>query len=264
MTDRGARLDAVRREIDALDTELLGLLNRRGRAAIEAAAVKSREADSRLYRPEREAVLLRRLRAVNQGPLPDAEVRRLFREIVSTCRALEQRLAIGCTTVAEACAALGHFGGAVDIHALADTAAALAAVVAARCDYAMIAFLRGDAAPAAVAELPERGLAFCGEWYAGGGERFVVIGREPVPPSGDDWTSFTVPTQHVGSIGSWCRRAGLPMRSAPIADRVSLSVVEVATRTSEPRLAQCVARYGGRSLGVYPVSPGARDTGAPE
>ena len=111
VTDRDARLDAIRREIDALDAELLDLLNRRGRAVLEVASVKSREAEPRYYRPEREAALLRRLAAMNEGPLPDVEVMRLFREIVSTCRTLEQRLVIGCTTVGEACAAAGHFGG---------------------------------------------------------------------------------------------------------------------------------------------------------
>ena len=123
MTERG--LDAIRREIDALDAELLGLLNRRGRTAFEVAAVKGREVAPRYYRPEREAALLRRLAAANRGPLPDGEVMRLFREIVSTCRALEQRLAIGCATVGEACAAIGHFGGAVDVQSLPDAAQAL-------------------------------------------------------------------------------------------------------------------------------------------
>ena len=98
---RDTRLDTIRREIDALDAELLELLNRRGRRALEVAAVKDCKAEPRYYRPERETALLRRLVAANGGPLSDEEVMRLFREIVSTCRALEQRLEIRCTTVGE-------------------------------------------------------------------------------------------------------------------------------------------------------------------
>jgi len=254
VTDRNAHLDAIRREIDALDAELLVLLNRRGRTAYEVATVKGREAEPRYYRPEREAALLRRLAAANRGPLPDGEVIRLFREIVSTCRALEQRLGIGCSTVEEACAAIGHFGGAVDIHSAADAPEALHAVAIARCDYAMIEFSRTGSASPVIAELPERSLSLCGEWYARGGERFVAIGREPVPPTGSDWTSFILPTQHLASVGSWCRDSNLPMRSIPVEGRRSWSIVDIAMHVDAPRLAQLVAQYGDEVLGTYPDS----------
>ena len=252
MTERG--LDAIRREIDALDAELLGLLNRRGRTAFEVAAVKGREVAPRYYRPEREAALLRRLAAANRGPLPDGEVMRLFREIVSTCRALEQRLAIGCATVGEACAAIGHFGGAVDVQSLPDAAQALDGVATARCDYAMIEFSREGLASPVVAELPARGLALCGEWYARNGERFVVVGHEPVPPTGSDWTSFVLPTRQLADVESWCRDSNLHVRSVPVAGAVSSSIVDVAMHVSEPPLAQAVARYGLGVLGAYPDS----------
>ena len=254
MTDRDARLDAIRREIDALDAELLGLLNRRACSVLEVAAVKGREAEPRYYRPEREAVLLRRLSAANRGPLPDGEVARLFREIVSTCRALEHRLVVCCTTVGEAIAAIGHFGGAVDLRAASDATDAIAAVAAARCDYAAIEFSRAGGASPAVAELPEHGLSLCGEWYARGGERFVLAGREPVPPTGNDWTSFILPAQHLESIESWCDGSGLRMRSTPVAGRSSLSVVDVAMHVSEPRLARLLAEHGAPVLGAYPDS----------
>ena len=156
MTDDAARLDAIRREIDALDAELLDLLNRRGRMAAEVAAVKDCEVVPRYYRPEREAALLRRLAAANRGPFPDADVMRLFREIVSTCRALEQRLTIGCTTVEEACAATGHFGGAVDVRPLPDAGEALHAVATGRCDLAMLEFSRAGVASPVMADLPGR------------------------------------------------------------------------------------------------------------
>ena len=259
MTDSEARLDAIRREIDALDAELLDLLNRRARTTFRVAAVKDGETEPRYYRPEREAALLRRIAAANPGPFSDRDVTRLFREIVSSCRTLEQRLVIGCATVGEACAAIGHFGGAVDIRSLPDAAQALRAVGSAGCDYAMIEFSRaGLLASRVMAELRERGLSLCGEWYARSGERFVAIGREPVPPTGHDWTSFIVPTGQLTTVESWCRGSNLDMRSVPAAGAVPSVVVDVSAHVSDPRLARLVGRYAEGVLGSYPAA-GAGD-----
>ena len=257
MIDRDAQLDSIRRVIDSVDTDLLGLLNRRGRAVLEVAAVKGREVEPRYYRPEREAALLRRLSAGNEGPLPTAEVTRLFREIVSTCRALEQRLVVGCTTVDEACAVIGHFGGAVDIRAAARVGEVLEAVADGRCHYAVIAFSQSDGVSPEVADLPERRLALCGEWYARDGERFVVIGCEPSPPSGEDWTSCNVPTRRVEALASWCDGSNVRMRATPVAGRES-TIVDVAVDAGETRLARLVADLGGVVVGAFPdASAGA-------
>ena len=256
MTDSEARLDAIRREIDALDAELLDLLSRRARTTFQVAAVKDGQTEPRYYRPEREAALLRRIAAANPGPFSDREVTRLFREIVSSCRTLEQRLVIGCVTVGEARAAIGHFGGAVDIRSLPDAAQALDAVGSADCDYAMIGFSREGFAPPIMAGLRERGLLLCGEWYARSGERFVAIGREPVPPTGHDWTSFIVPTGQLTAVESWCSDSNLDMRSVPVEGAVQSAIVDVSAHLGDPRLAQLVERYPEGVLGAYPAAVG--------
>ena len=291
MAERDAGLEAMRREIDALDAELLALLNRRAAAVLEVAAVKSRQAEPRYYRPEREAVLLRRLAARNGGPLSDTEAVRLFREIVSTCRALEQRPAIACATLAGARAALGHFGGAVDLHVAPNTAEALAAVAAtvavagvdatvaegapavetagvartaaagARCDHAVVEFSPGGEAVPAVADVSGAGLVLCGEWYATSGERYVVIGREPAPPTGDDWTSLVVAADRMEDLESRCTALDLMVRSTPVAGRAS-SIADIAAHRDDPRLGGLLAGYGGERvvLGAY---PDARTGGPP-
>ena len=252
MTEGDARLDAIRRRIDTLDAELLDLLNRRARAVFEVAEIKDRDTEPRYYRPEREAALLRRLAARNPGPLPGAEVERLFREIVSTCRALEQRLTIGCTTVGGTRAAIGHFGGAVDVRTVSDAPEALDAVASGRCDYTVVEFAGAGEASPVLADLPGRGLALCGEWYARDGERYVVIGRGPAPPTGDDWTSLIVSTRRVAAIASWCDGSDLRMRATPVAGRVRSSIVDVAVHESDRRLAALLAACGGVVLGAYP------------
>lgn len=87
-------LKQVRDQIDEIDRDIQRLLNERARCAQRVAEIKSQfeSQDAVFYRPEREAQVLRRVMERNQGPLPDSEVARLFREIMSVCLALEQPL----------------------------------------------------------------------------------------------------------------------------------------------------------------------------
>lgn len=82
---------ALRDRIDAIDALVLELLNERARCASEIGHLKGGAA---VYRPEREAQVLRRLAALNQGPLPPAAIDHLFVEIISACRALERQMRV--------------------------------------------------------------------------------------------------------------------------------------------------------------------------
>src|SRR3954466_9806249 len=83
-----ACLDSLRERIDAIDRELLSLLNRRADVATQIGALKRAEG-SPAFRPEREAAVIDSLKAVNAGPLPTASVAPIWREIMSACRSLE-------------------------------------------------------------------------------------------------------------------------------------------------------------------------------
>jgi chorismate mutase/prephenate dehydratase len=112
-----AKLKAIRERIDALDDEVQRLINERAALAQEVARIKLQEDPAtEFYRPEREAEILRRIKAQNAGPLDAEEMARLFREIMSACLALEQPLNIGFLgpegTFTQA-AALKHFGHSV-------------------------------------------------------------------------------------------------------------------------------------------------------
>lgn len=111
-------LSEFRRGIDELDVELVELISRRARLAQEVAHVKQSHADrdGSFYRPEREAQVLQRVVKRNRGPLPDEEMARLFREIMSACLALEQPLNIaylGPEGTFTQTAAHKHFGHSV-------------------------------------------------------------------------------------------------------------------------------------------------------
>jgi chorismate mutase/prephenate dehydratase len=90
-----ATLDAVRQQIDSLDAQIQDLICARARLA-QAVRESKGELEHAVdyYRPEREAQVLRAVVARNRGPLSDAEMLRLFREIMSVCLAQQEPLKI--------------------------------------------------------------------------------------------------------------------------------------------------------------------------
>ena len=111
-----AELTQVRNEIDSIDGQILDLLNMRARCAQKVGEIKARYGDEGfIYRPEREAQVLRRLQSLNPGPLGNETVTYFFREVMSACLALEQPLGIaflGPLGSFTGSAATKHFGHA--------------------------------------------------------------------------------------------------------------------------------------------------------
>ena len=114
-SDTPASLLALRDRIDALDRELLALLNRRMQLAVEVGELKKRDG-SPVFRPEREAQVIDGLKAINGGPLKTESVAPIWREIMSASRALESptRVAyLGPAGTFSEEAALGFFGSSI-------------------------------------------------------------------------------------------------------------------------------------------------------
>jgi len=109
------KLLVLRRQIDTLDRELLGLLNQRMTLALEVGELKKHEG-SAVFRPEREAQVIDGLKAANPGPLAQYSVAPIWREIMSASRALESptRVAyLGPAGTFSELAALGYFGSSL-------------------------------------------------------------------------------------------------------------------------------------------------------
>jgi chorismate mutase/prephenate dehydratase len=87
------RLAELRAGIDEVDAQLLALLNRRARLAIEVGEVK-KLTGAPVYRPEREAQVIARLRERNPGPLGGDAIEAIQREVMSACRDLERRMRV--------------------------------------------------------------------------------------------------------------------------------------------------------------------------
>lgn len=81
-------IDDWRKQIDELDSELLDLLNRRARCAVEIGKIKNVSGQP-IRVPEREIAILKRLQDLNPGPLTGAAVSRLFSQIIEEMRQLE-------------------------------------------------------------------------------------------------------------------------------------------------------------------------------
>ena len=111
MADDSQELGKLREGIDEIDGELLRLINERAKLAHRIGEIKQ----GNIYRPEREAQVLRRVAERNPGPLSAAAAQRIIREVMSACLALEQPLTIAylgpAGTYSES-AARKHFGGA--------------------------------------------------------------------------------------------------------------------------------------------------------
>lgn len=107
-----AQLKQLRDRIDAIDSELLKLVSARAGLAREIGQIKNGMA----YRPEREAQVLARICELNTGPLTKEHIVRLFTEIMSLCRSLEEPLTVAYLgpqgTFSEE-AALKRFGSVV-------------------------------------------------------------------------------------------------------------------------------------------------------
>jgi len=82
-------LKALRKEIDAIDEQLVALLNARSGCALAIGKLKE-QLHEPVYQPGREAEVLAHVRSVNQGPLDDNAVTRLFERIIDEARRLER------------------------------------------------------------------------------------------------------------------------------------------------------------------------------
>jgi chorismate mutase/prephenate dehydratase len=131
-------LRALRARIDSIDDTLLQLVSERAGIAQQVGRAKKGE---KIYRPEREAQIVRRLRETNPGPLSGDTIERLIREVMSACRALEEttRVAyLGPVGTFSQQAVHKHFGHEVEALAEADIDACFHAVETGRAEFAVV------------------------------------------------------------------------------------------------------------------------------
>ena len=116
MPDKPANLADLRIQIDALDRELLSLLNQRALVAEKVGEVKKMEGTP-FFRPDRVAQVIEKIQKANTGPLKNEHVSAVWREIMSACLSLESPVAVAylgpAGTFSEQ-AALQFFGTSIE------------------------------------------------------------------------------------------------------------------------------------------------------
>jgi len=136
------KLEKIRIRIDEIDEQLISLISERASLATEVTQIKRDSGkDGSFYRPEREAKILRRIIGLNKGPLSEQDITRLFREIMSSCLALEQQLNIvylGPEGTFTQTAALKHFGHSVNTFAKSTIGEVFREVESRTCQYGLV------------------------------------------------------------------------------------------------------------------------------
>jgi chorismate mutase / prephenate dehydratase len=109
-------LSDLRIQIDAIDQELLLLLNLRAQVAEQVGEVKKAEGTP-FFRPDRVAKVIEQIQHANKGPLKNEHVAAVWREIMSACLALESPVRVAylgpAGTFSEQ-AALQFFGSSIE------------------------------------------------------------------------------------------------------------------------------------------------------
>lgn len=94
MSESQNDLSGWRREIDAVDEQIVRLMNRRARAAMEIGKLKHQSGQA-VYVPDREKKVFDHLHEVNEGPLPNRVLEAIWRELIGGCINLERKMQIG-------------------------------------------------------------------------------------------------------------------------------------------------------------------------
>lgn len=205
-------LEEVRTKIDAIDKELLRLLNERAECVNIVGTIKHREGLA-IYAPQREEQLLRKLAELNKqqsGRLPERSIRAIYREIMSAALALEQPLTIaylGPPGSRTHQVALSKFGHGVAYLSEPSALGVFGRVAQKEADYGVLPIEHSSqgAVHHTLDQFVDSPLQICAQMLVTGEDddrsRYIILGTQSSPPSGDDSTMLfiEVPDQ-VGAL----------------------------------------------------------------
>ena len=107
----------IRKNIDLIDSDIVDLLNKRAKEAVNISKEKQKSDNSdNFYNAEREAQVIRRIKELNKGPLTDKEISSIYQEIMSACLSLEAPLKVsylGPQGTYTQAATQSHFGNSI-------------------------------------------------------------------------------------------------------------------------------------------------------
>src|SRR4051812_9392118 len=135
-----ASLKNFRTQIDKLDLHILKLVNERAQLASEIGRIKS-ENSGEIFSPAREEEVFQNVLQNNKGPLDDATIRAIYREIMSGARAIQRVIKISCLGPEFSyshLAAVERFGQAVEFTLVGSIPAVFEEVNRGHCDFGVV------------------------------------------------------------------------------------------------------------------------------
>ena len=249
-----SQLTTIRSEIDEIDAQLIELLNRRAQCAQRVGQVKAQHGEAGfIYRPEREAQVLRRIQQINPGPLSNDSVTWFFREVMSACLSLEQPLGIAFLgplgTFSES-AATKHFGHAARLLPQVSIDDVFREVDAGHADFAVVPIENStDGAIGRTLDLLlTTSLKICGEVVLRVHQHLLsneqsfdsiskVYSHAQSLGQCHEWLNRTLPHAQRISVGSNAQAAQL---AAAEAGAAAIAGEAAAERYQLPKLANCI------------------------
>lgn len=134
------KIEGLRERIDAIDRQIVALLNERYRQVVEVGKWK-RDNSKAVYVPEREKSLLENLERMNEGPMRPETLRAIYREVMSGALALEHPMKVaffGPEATYTHLAAIAKFGHSVNYEARDSITDIFKDVDAGRVDYGCV------------------------------------------------------------------------------------------------------------------------------
>lgn len=238
-------IDKDRQGIDEIDSQIRILLNERAKKAQKIGELKG---SLPVYRPEREAQVLRKAIEQNPGPLKKEMIFRIQREIMSACLSLEKPLTIGYEKD-QLWGLLGtreQFGSFANTYEIQEPEQGIQQLVEKKLDYlflheSSLFYLLEE-------ELFPTGCFIQGVWQkSDSDESFFVIGRENNPPSGEDRTLCLASSE--AEAVSLAEKVNV-LRTVVLGD--SGIVLEIEGHWEQAEIKEWLTEKENRLLGSYP------------
>ena len=211
-------LSKFREGIDAIDSKIVELLNARCELAAKVGDWK-KEREHPIYVPERESALFQRLKEKNKGPLSNASLANIYREIISGAIALEEPLTIAITSTQDD---FNHpsrmtFGDSAEYLTFNSTKEVLNSIGDDNSDYAVIDLVDDDGAinTALLSLVADRDdIAIVAERASASSSRSAwILGKQKSDQSGNDRTALlitpTSPTTNPANIADSIQGTGM-------------------------------------------------------